>query len=353
MTPAVCVLLLASGPALQDSSGVLAVDELAFVEVTVPRDTFWIHEPVPLRLGFGFEERFLAENVVSLFRRELDLPVQVTPPWAVDLAGAEVLERETTARAVAGPSFALGNDIVYADHVERRTLGGHSFSVAELEARILPRAPGAFRIPPPRMRFAHARVFDQGAFGARVPRDREESTIAGSEVLLRILPLPEEDRPIGFTGGVGRFTVRATAHPLTLEVGESLTLELQIGGEGHNLSAPRLEGLDAFHVRGMVDGPDKVPRTVVYDLAPRDWRVREVPPIPIAYFDPTPPAGYRTVRTAAIPIEVLPPDEEATPPEGPTTRRRGPFWLAAGFVLLLLIGLALRTRRARSRSSPR
>jgi hypothetical protein len=145
--------------------------------------------------------------------------------------------------------------------------------------------------------------------------DRHDALVPGGELALEIRPLPEEGRPPGFKGAVGRFSLRAEAEPRVLELGESLRFLLFIEGEGNLgfFDPPRLDRMEGFHVYGSLEDPGRMRRTVIYDIAPLNEEVREVPPIPFVYFDTKPPAGYRTLRTPRIPIEVRPPPEGALP----------------------------------------
>ena len=107
---------------------------------------------------------------------------------------------------------------------------------------------------------------------------------------------------------VGRFEVEAHAAPLELGVGESVALTLSIAGDG-DLAAfepPRLEDAQRFDLRGTLDRVVDGRREIVYDLAPRDADVRELPAVELAHFDPTPPAGYRVAATRPIAIVVRP-----------------------------------------------
>jgi hypothetical protein len=141
-----------------------------------------------------------------------------------------------------------------------------------------------------------------------VPADREDVSVTGNALKLYILPLPEEGRPPEFTGAVGRFTVSARADVRALRLGESLRCSLEVEGEGNLMffRAPRLEGFGGFHVYGHIDEKSDGTRTITYDMAPLDEAVTAIPSIPFTYFDPGPPAGYRTVRTRPIPLEVMP-----------------------------------------------
>jgi hypothetical protein len=189
--------------------------------------------------------------------------------------------------------------------------------------------------------------------------------VRGNALAVRVLPLPEEGRPLEFTGAVGRFQVLADARPRELALGEGLELALEIAGEGNlaSLGPPRLDRLAGFHLRGAIDSKEPGVRRVTYHLAPRSAAVKEVPAIAFAFFDPEPPAGYRTVWTRPIPIEVRPPDaaspasstQDSGSVEAPQGREGHPSATASSWIvpLALACGLALAVLillRARSRA---
>src|SRR5262249_33102491 len=155
----------------------------------------------------------------------------------------------------------------------------------------------------PLLRFAYAEHFRDDFVNGRTALDRTESTVRGAPLALEILALPEDGRPLEFTGAVGRFTLSATAQPRELALGQSLKLVLEIEGEGDldSLQAPRLDGLEGFHVQGSLAERTARGLTATYELVPTDATVAAVPPIRFAFFERTPPAGYRTVSTAPIP----------------------------------------------------
>ena len=57
----------------------------AFVEVTASTSEPFVGEALELRLRFGFESDVLANHLVPLFARELELPVQVE--WEPERGG--------------------------------------------------------------------------------------------------------------------------------------------------------------------------------------------------------------------------------------------------------------------------
>jgi len=274
----------------------------AFVELTAARDTYYVQEPMRLRLRFGVEAQFLETSMVQLFHRRLDVPVQVQAPWFEGLPQSQP-NKDPDPESL---SFAL-SDSVAAAVVQERTVAGQQFKVLEIERSHLPVNPGKLVVPAPILRFAYATRFQEDFVKGRVPLDRRDALVRGKQLTLKVLPLPAEGRPPEFTGAVGRFSVSAHAHPREVRLGESFKLVLLIEGNGNlaSFTPPQLNQLEGCHVLGQVDDKGRTRRTVTYDIAPLTAALREVPPIQFAFFDPGVP-GYRTVETARLPLDVLP-----------------------------------------------
>ena len=134
-------------------------------------------------------------------------------------------------------------------------------------------------------------------------------------VLVR--PLPEEGRPAGFTGAVGRFSVRASASPREVSVGDPITLTIEVTdlGDGSsidlaNLRPPDLRSdsaLDGFRIpntptTGVAEGRRK---TFTETLRPERDDLTEIPGIAFPTFDPE-LDRYVLERTEPIPISVSP-----------------------------------------------
>jgi hypothetical protein len=132
---------------------------------------------------------------------------------------------------------------------------------------------------------------------------------------LTVLPLPEANKPPGFRGAVGRYTMQAAVEPLTVGAGEPVQIRMVISGVGNvkTIAAPRLPqvlGAETFSpteesqttVDGEVVGGTK---TFTYVLIPEREGVLEIPPITFSYFDPVARA-YRNERTEPVQVRVLP-----------------------------------------------
>jgi hypothetical protein len=321
---------------------------LAFVELARPRDTYLVHEPFTLRLRIGFERGFLASGLVPLFKRELELPVQVHAPWLAALAGARAL---TASAVVDGPRLALGEEVVRTRRAADETRAGTTYAVFELERTYVAVQPGTLRLEAPLVRFAAATRFEDDFVNGRLALDRRELAATGAGAELVIAPLPEAGRPPDFTGAIGRFTIRAAAEPRELVAGTSLALEVVVEGEGElsQVTPPRLDDLAGFHVRGALAEHADGRLVLRYDLVPRSAGVRAVPPVHFAYFDTGPPAGYRTLTSEPIPLVVRPADAGRAPESAPPARPSGPRMLTVVLGgLAVRAALALLVRRARS-----
>jgi len=372
------LLLLSLGPSIAaqeppplgvDGAQDVTNDGYAFVELETEREAYFVDEPIRLVLRFGFDADFLRTRMLQLFRTRLDVPAQLEASWLEDLPGALSLTPED-APAPGDErrrfTFALGERVTEAVQVEDRSVADRRSTVLEIERVHQASAPGELTIEAPVLRFAFATRFEQHFVEGRVPADERIAFVVGRPLVLRIEPLPEEGRPPDFTGTVGHsFSVRAEAAPLSLAVGESFSLALVVEGEGNleSFPTPRLL-LEGFHVYGTVDDGGRTRRRVTFDLAPLSADVREVPPIDFSVFDTEPPegapAGYRTLRTEPIAIEVRP--APAHGPEASTTSAaqppaqgdggRGSRILAGALASLALLALGLYLRRRGPRRVP-
>lgn len=142
------------------------------------------------------------------------------------------------------------------------------------------------------------------------PEGKEIVCFAES-LVIQVKDAPLAGRPSSFCGGVGQFSVRAEAVPKELYVGDPLTLALHVDGEGFwdNLLPPKIgqypELAEHFTVYD-----DKVTseqraqgKTFRYALRVRTATVREIPPLPFAYFDPK-TRRYVVIHTPSLPLSV-------------------------------------------------
>jgi hypothetical protein len=324
-------------------------DDAVRLTVTAEREAYYVGETIRLRLVVDVERGFLETRMIQPFRRELDLPVQVQATWLTEEAAAPG----------GGPTLAFGGTIVRADSFEERSEGGEPRGVFGVTSVMRAERVGTLELEGPVMRFAFATSFRDDLLQGRVPIDRSEAFVRAEALALTILPLPEAGRPPGFTGAVGSFNVHATLDRHMVQVGESVRLRLVIAGDGNleGFEAPRLK-LEGFDLRGVLDEAASEGRVMTYDLAPTSETVAGVPPLPFWYFDPAPPAAYRVIETAWIPLDVRGPSTDGTetsasrdddaPVPGDDQGNRA-LWVAGVGVALVAAAWVLLRARSRNR----
>ncbi len=216
--------------------------------------------------------------------------------------------------------------------------------------------------------------------------------IASNKLVMHILPLPDQGRPPGFSGAIGKFQVSGNATPGTVDVGEPVTLRFTVTGQGNfdyvrspTLSADpawkpyaptskiNYQDRDESHTRAM--------KVFEQALIPQKNGTLQLPQATFSYFDPA-TKQYVNVPVSLPPVTVtgpMPPvpavaDTASTDTGQPTTvpkpnpalfapnqigfgsltpdlapaYRHGWFWIAQGLLLLIILagtGLALAPAR--------
>lgn len=130
---------------------------------------------------------------------------------------------------------------------------------------------------------------------------------------VEVKAIPLANRPPDFNGALGQCTIAAEAKPTSVPVGDPITLTLTIRtkGDQDQLSAPRLDQVEAL-TRDFEVPPESLagevgPTGKVFNLTIRPLHedVTEVPPIPMSYFDPQ-LGKFGTAWSAPIPLTVTP-----------------------------------------------
>ena len=337
--------------------GQLARDETAAgyasLELRTERSSYFVQEPISVQLRFGFDALNLQDKLVPIFRQPMDLPFQLQAPWLAQLPGALALGEAPLAATDSFKSFVLNDALARARSVEDSRVDGRHFRMFEIERKFLATSAGRLELPESRLRFAYAVLWNEGFATDRVAVDRVEAFVRGVSRTLSILPLPEEGRPENFCGAVGRLALRSELSANEVELGSSLKLALHITGEGNleTFELPRLERIEGWSVNGSTDHRTAEERTIEYDLAPQSALVTRLPQVSFAFFDTTPPASYRTLRTepAAIMVRESAMQARAARPAATAPPERSRTWIAGLCIAIaVLIGLGVRARRSRS-----
>ncbi len=193
---------------------------------------------------------------------------------------------------------------------------GKPLSVQELYFPLRASAPGKWTLPGGVLQAQYAvtdtnvrrrnSVFEGiGAFG-----NVRTEVYSAPALSVNVRELPAEGRPADASGLVGRFTVAARASEGEARVGDTVTVEVVVEGDGvlAGFSLPPLAG-DAFRVYDdlpvvearIEDGKYHAKATFKRAIVPQAAGSLEVPPVDIAYFDPV---GGAWARASTQPIRL-------------------------------------------------
>lgn len=143
--------------------------------------------------------------------------------------------------------------------------------------------------------------------------DYKRMSVQSEPVELVVLPLPEEGRPAEFYGLVGKYTIEASASPTKVSVGDPITVTIRIGGNPYlkPVQWPQLDQVPELTRSFKIPAEKASPiqengfKVFTQTLRANSDAVKQVPPIPLAYFDSQ--AGrYVVAKTDPIPLEVSP-----------------------------------------------
>ncbi|HJM56920.1 MAG: hypothetical protein CMJ98_11435 [Planctomycetes bacterium] len=179
---------------------------------------------------------------------------------------------------------------------------GVPFRVFQLARRYLATRPGTLEFNAATFQFSEvirrSTVFATG----RYKRYHAQS----EPFQIEVLPVPEEGRPLDWTGAVGELTTQRRVDRRDVDEGGTISLTVSWFGRGNTefFAAPdlkRLSGFEDFRVLGVEDSHFSDERRVTYDLVPTSSKITEIPPVPMWVFSPV---SETFVRVATDPVAV-------------------------------------------------
>jgi hypothetical protein len=123
---------------------------------------------------------------------------------------------------------------------------------------------------------------------------------------IEILALPAGGRPRDFTGAVGDYAMLVKASPCEVNVGDPITLTIEIQGSGNldTVMMPELVHEGSFRVYEPEVTQTEGKKIFQQIIMPLNDNIKEIPPVTFSFFDPG-QGEYRTVTAGQIPIRVL------------------------------------------------
>ncbi len=132
-------------------------------------------------------------------------------------------------------------------------------------------------------------------------------------ISIKVNPLPQEGRPVDFSGAVGDFKLECTVDKSKAELGEALTLRASLSGAGNlktinEFPIPDLPGFRIYSSKsneslGIRNDVLQGSKSWDYVLIPQVPGREVIPSLKFSYFSPEVKA-YRELRTAALEVAV-------------------------------------------------
>ena len=281
------------------------------IELTVVKGAQGQAAPMPGSSGPGFQpgappaarSQIPLEGNLYLSVTASRRTVYVGEPIAVDISLVTRFQVENGGWAEL-PSFdGFWTEKVFeADRFafERRTIYGKAYGVADLKRVLLfPITPGEANIKAMSFNVAVAQspqsIFDMLGSSQSV-------RVSSKPITIKVLPLPEADKPAEFTGGVGRFTLAASLDRAVTTNGEPVNLTVRLTGTGNMrmIEPPKLGAVSGLKIltpetkddARVENGAVRGTKTFRFPIIPQGDGKFEVPAISIAYFDPE-AKGYK------------------------------------------------------------
>jgi hypothetical protein len=153
-------------------------------------------------------------------------------------------------------------------------------------------------------------------------------TLEAKAQTITVKPLPTANKPASFNGAVGRYTMQAKASPLEVTVGDPVTLNIQISGQGaiDSLNLPKLDwpGFKSYEPSVTTNKNNPLgllgTRTFEQVVIPESDKITKLPRIEFSFFDPV-TGQYRVLAKGPFPLKVNPSDEPIAPLIGGNTAR--------------------------------
>jgi BatD DUF11 like domain len=154
------------------------------------------------------------------------------------------------------------------------------------------------------------------------PTRSQHVDLTGDPITVQSVPLPAENKPPGFNGAVGSYTLSVSAAPTNIAVGDPVTVTIQMAGTGgvDSLTLPEQTGWQQFKLyppTSDYQSGDQLDlsgtKTFKLTAVPQSMDVKELPPFTFSFFDPE-QNTYRTLAQPAVPLIVRPSAASLPPP---------------------------------------
>jgi len=239
----------------------------------------------------------------------------------------KLLVRDIPVRDIQFPQFDKQGFV--ADDFDKplqssQIVNGIKYDTVEFKTNIYPDHLGDLTLGPVQIqgnilyKNSQASPFNQenNLFGADIFNSFFESyatrpvTVTSQTLQLHVLPMPDNNRPQDFSGGIGQFDFQASVAPSQVKAGDPLTLKMTVRGNGNfkSLKMPVFQapGFKTYEPQIKQIDDQKTDEVVII---PNSADIKQVPALQFSYFD-TSINDYKTISQGPFAITVTAPNPD-------------------------------------------
>ena len=268
-----------------------SLSEKIFIIMGTPKSEVYLNERVPLAIKLF---------VNDLRVKDIQYPEFNHLGFSVD----EYQEPQQSEQVIGGIAYRV---VEFKTYVYPTRTGQLSLGPGKLSCSLLLKNPSSENRGEPFERLFDDEILD-GVFGSY---QVQPMTVESADLALTVKALPEEGRPQGFSGAVGKFDFDASVSPGQVKVGDPVTLRMTISGDG-NLQAVNmpdvkdfLKDKTAFKLYDPIVSQKDGKKILEQVLIPAHERVNEIPAMTFSYFNPD-EQKYQTISRGPFPLAVQP-----------------------------------------------
>lgn len=270
----------------KDDSEAQQLNQLLYAKVTTSHTTPFVYEPFQITLTLYVRDGIQTDNNISIRGGLPEQGIDGELEW-------EIIKRDRT--LIDGTIF---NTTTLRTTVQTMTAGTFTFEPQVQLNLVVPRQN--------RRSYGFSDPFFGDFFGRQ---ERRPVLLACNQLDLEVKPVPTENRPDSYTGGVGHFQFQATASPLQLKTGEPITLTTQITGNGNfdKITPPVLNTNAAYKLYQARRIPTDAPNTLQFEqvIIPQTATLTELPTLHFSYFN-TQDQSFHTLTAGPFPLDIQP-----------------------------------------------
>ncbi len=294
-------------------------------------------------------EAYLGEKILVTFKWYFSKDIgnyRINIPWLDSMKNFLITDPELDQKRTYQRLIINGDKQIVALK-SREFFKGQEYMVVSFQKVLTPIAAGTYTLDPVFLkcdvitgyrRSRHRSLFDSffdsnfdDFFGLGRDAVTEPFATRSNELILTIKEVPGSDKPAAYNGAVGRFTFDVSVKPVSLKVGEPITVTMKVAGSGNieELELPHIPDIESFKsyepeskVNVSQDGGEARGEKIFEKvLIPRYAGDYQIPEITFAFFNPE-TGKYQTEKRGPFKIHVAKAEKEdeiqviAITPEG-------------------------------------